>query len=662
MKIYIPAWVCLAAMSLTCWAAEGKWLFGGPLPAADQPRFLDFQYLTPADEIAISGKSQPWNYHRQAAATYAVNATGSLPADQMLEQGIHCQNSVITLKTGNGPKYLHLWLGTWFADVARNLARSNQAVLSCQGQVLLEQNLTPAFIYRNYWLKGEDYVFSRKHDIWSRIVEPVLDEISFQATPVNGEIKLVCQNILLTALVITDSAEEMNTLREKIRTERRRVFQERYPWQQPSDEPMPTLTPEQQQRPFLLWQTYGTAPIHPWSRPKAAELTDLIRVFAARDEQEMFRFAILPLRDLPSLRVAVGDFQRSDGATISTAQNADLWRERYKETGSEGTAGKITDLSRLNPLSYVLQSMTPQDCETGTPRVFLLDLRVPADAAPGDYFAPLTFFSGQEVLQEARLQLKVLPFQLEYQDSAAFNFQLLGYTQWPDEVPGGNIDRRQKYLDFINFQRKYRFSANYLVFFAKTGHLEGEPGSRVFRQTAQEEENFHFTFQSLQKFGNLDHLILTFHYFHWNIGSGLYTGYPMQYYKPEDSPEKRALARRDVVNVMRQYDQLVQRHNYPPLRWYVHGEPDNYGLPGVQSAVEMAEICKEAGVKSFVTINGGFAKKLCPPVYDFLSANFGAGIDQELLDAVKKHGGQFGAHNTGDTRFQAGWQFWRMHG
>jgi len=229
-------------------------------------------------------------------------------------------------------------------------------------------------------------------------------------------------------------------------------------------------------------------------------------------------------------------------------------------------------------------------------------------------------------------------------------------------VPGGNIDRRQKYLDFINFQRKYRFSANYLVFFAKTGHLEGEPGSRVFRQTEQEEENFHFTFQSLQKFGNLDHLILTFHYFHWNIGSGLYTGYPMQYYKPEDSPEKRALARRDVVNVMRQYDQLVQRHNYPPLRWYVHGEPDNYGLPGVQSAVEMAEICKEAGVKSFVTINGGFAKKLCPPVYDFLSANFGAGIDQELLDAVKKHGGQFGAHNTGDTRFQAGWQFWRMHG
>ncbi len=661
MTTKITSWFCLMAMAFSCLAAEGKWLFGGKIETTDTPQFLDFQYLTAEDE-AISGRCQPWNYQKKAAATYAVNASGSLPADQMLEQGIHCQDTSITLKTSNGSKKLRLWLGTWFSGIGRKVASADAASISCQGQTILEHKLTPTFIYQHYWLKGEDYVFSQKDDIWGRIVFPVLDEITIDTEAVNGEITLELKNILLTAVVITENQAELTALADKIAAERQKEFRERYPWQQPADEELPPLPAEYQQRPFLLWQTYGTVPIHPWSRPKLTELSDNIRVFAAQGEQEMFRFAILPQQDLAAVTVKVGDFRHSDGTSISTAENADLWRERYKARGSEGTAGKITDLTRLDPTSYVLQSMAPQDCEAGTPRVFLLDMRVPGTAAAGDYFAPLTFYSAGKVISEARLQLKVLPYRLEYEGSAAFNFQLLGYTQWPDDVPGNNLDRRQKYLDFLAFQRKYHFNANYVVPFARFGHLEGELGERVFRQTPQEKENFDFTFQSLQKFGNLDFLILTYHTFNWNIGSGLYVGYPFQYYKPDDDAEKRARTRREVISVLRQFDTLVKEHNYPPLRWYVSGEPDNFGLPGVQAAVEMAEICQEAGVTSFVTINGGFAKKLCPPVYDFLSANSGAGIDQELVDAVKKHGGQFGAHNTGDTRFQAGWHFWRMHG
>ena len=39
----------------------------------------------------------------------------------------------------------------------------------------------------------------------------------------------------------------------------------------------------------------GLDNIHPWSRPKANEVTSEIRVFAAQGEQEMMRFGILPL-------------------------------------------------------------------------------------------------------------------------------------------------------------------------------------------------------------------------------------------------------------------------------------------------------------------------------------------------------------------------------
>ena len=53
---------------------------------------------------------------------------------------------------------------------------------------------------------------------------------------------------------------------------------------------------------------------------------------------------------------------------------------------------------------------------------------------------------------------------------------------------------------------------------------------------------------------------------------------------------------------------------------------------------------------------------MTPPVFDIVLANHGTPITQELIDRVNSYGHQFGSHNTGETRFASGYQFWRLRG
>ncbi len=527
--------------------------------------------------------------------------------------------------------------------------------------------MTPEASYRE-WCKLEDYVFSRKDDIWDRLVKPVLTEITLELEALDGKINLEMNNILLTALLVAPNEEELEKSAAAIEQERRRQFAERYPWEPPPDEPMPPV----EGKDFLFFQKYGDDVVCPWSRPKAHELSDIARVFAARGEQELIRFGILPIRDLPELLVTVGDFSGAAG-TLSLDKHADFWRERYKERGCESTRGKIDEMWRLNPISYVLQENAPQPGEAGTPRMYVLDLRVPESAAPGDYFAPVTLKSDGKVIGSAQLQLKVLPFKLHYEGAASFNFQM-GYNDWADWMPGytresatRTLENKFAFLDKYFFQNNYFYPWGYA--FPGTfrfGTISGEPGSRNFSQTPEQAANMEWWFRQTTQNDAV------------KSGYFLLKGFGLMYncgWRPSNIfsliKAKKAAAEqlaqwesdlKDLERIVGQVTQLCKDKGYPQPYWYFTGELDNYGVAGTKEAVRLAEAVRRAGAVSLVTINGRLAYKHTPAVFDHIWANPATPVDEALVAEIKRHGHKFGTHNSGDTRFQAGFQFWRTGG
>lgn len=639
-------------------AKELKLMFGEETNRQETQEFLDFRYITPeAPEFAPKSKlgdkaGAGWVY------TPSESRPGSLPADVLLEHNLWCRDATLVLPWSEPEATVTVWIGDWKSGWRRFWGES-EIRLEANGKAVYEQELNPQSAY-DEWCRLEEYVFSKNDSIWERIVEPILMKKTFTVKPVDGRINLKMRNILLTALTVSRTPEEAAATAAKVEKERREQFATRYPWKPQPDEPMPELSPEVQKRGYVLFQKYSEDTVHPWSRPTADEVSDTIRVFAAKDEQEMLRFGVLPLKEIPELSVKVGDFAGEHGK-LETAGNADLWRERYKEQGSRQTNGIIRSMRQLDPLSYVLQEMQPQHGEVGTPRMFTLDFRVPPTAKAGDYFAPLTILSGDKVIGTARLQLKVLPFALNYKGAATYNFTM-GYSHWADwwGVHREPDEMREVMRQQSEFPYRYRFNTNQfnpwgwrIPSIFPLGSIDGPPGERRFTQTPEQQANFDWWIDQFRKDPECRYVELRPLALFANCGLRI---------NIREHPENPEMVLKDIEDLTRQIDQMCKQRGYPEIYWYYEGEIDNRGVEHVKFMVQVAEAVKRAGATSYVTINGPLAYKMTPPVYDHIWANPATPIDENLLATIQQYGHKFGAHNSGDSRFQAGFWFWRTGG
>lgn len=336
--------------------AETKLLFG-PSNTPEISRTIGGFELAPPENLQIQsvpgGKTIPWLYSAAGGATFSNASAGTEPADRLLEHGLLFFKTTLSLDAPNGKNQVKLWVGDWFQGIRRFSYNQEAITIVANGLKIIRVELTPEVVFRDYWCRGEEYLFSQKDDIWDRLVKPVLDEYCFEVEVTDGKIRLELDGVLLSALAITRTLPEMEAVCKVLEQERRQDFARRYPWQAQPAEPMPPIDPVSEKRGFLFFQQYGDDRVFPWSRPSAPELCENVRVFAARGEQEIFRFGILPLRELENFDLSIGDFVAANGKTLPLAGHTDFWRERYKERGSEGTRGKFSDIRRLDPESYV---------------------------------------------------------------------------------------------------------------------------------------------------------------------------------------------------------------------------------------------------------------------------------------------------------------------
>lgn len=674
MKKRVPVVFAVLLAALSAFAAEEvKLMFGlQPEPVRkEQKKFLDFRYVSAQDpmfKVPQPRFMQGWNYNPAGVHASVNLSVGSLPPDVLLEHGVACRKGKLTVPYAPKKAVVRVWAGDSFAGWRRLWGVDHKIFLKVNGKTVYSTVMTVENCYKE-WCKLEDYVYSRKDGIWDRIVKPILTEITFEADNPSGKLVFEMNNVILTALVIAPDAKRLDEIAAQVEKERRAQFAVRYPWKPQPDEPMPPLNGAKD---LLLFQKSGLDTVNPWSRPKANEVTSVVRVFAAQGEQEMMRFGILPLRDLPDLLVEVGDF-KCGNSTIPVRKCADLWRERYKERGSEGTRGVIDALWRLNPMSYVFQENRRFFAEKGTPRMFTLDVHVPENAPAGNYFAPLTVYSGKNAVCKAKLQLKVLPFKLAWETAASYNFQSSFGLPWPSWYSGATHETAKKQIEArARFIKKYRFHCAYFYpwgykfpSFFKFGKITGKPGERQFTVTPEQEAVWDWYYSIARRDGckedfNLVQGIGLFLNCGWKIAN-IFQNRGRANITPEIKQQWETDLK-DIERVVRQITEFGRKKGYPAFYWYFTGELDNYGLPGTLEAVRLADAIRRAGAISFVTINGKYAYKYTPAAFDHVWANPATPVDENLKKEVEKHGHKFGTHNSGDTRFQAGFQFWRTGG
>ena len=402
------SWVVSCAVT-AAEPAPVKLMFGRETKETPRTKFLDFAYVTPA---AKPDANQAWGWTAAKKLTDWVFANDRLcsnPTDGLLDHSVTCWDGTFSVRVPNGPVAVHLWTGDAIEGTRRTVASYR---VQAEGKLIVDERITfKTVCSERWWLRGESEVFRKNTDRWVRQVKPILDEYDFTVDVQDGALDLKMENVVLCALVVlpgADAATLKGTL-AAVEQERRRQFDERYPWKPKPDEPMPPVNPGAQERGFIVFQKLIDDQVFPWTRPVPEEVSDTVRVFAAQGEQEAFRFGVLPLQDLRQFSADVGDFTGPNGARIETGKCADFWTERYTERGSGSTSGRG---GGLDPECDVLLERGPTDYEPGLPRMFTLDLRIPQDAAAGIYRAPVTFRSSGAAIGRAVLLLRVLPWAL----------------------------------------------------------------------------------------------------------------------------------------------------------------------------------------------------------------------------------------------------------
>ena len=641
-------------------------MFGAATKHKALMQFMDFAYVTTEDAFSAD---KPWGWTEEGAPPLSKaeqqqqrkpiegwifdnQRRATRPLDGLLEHTMVCRSARFVVRVPNGPVAVHVWTGH-MGDYTRQSFR-----IHAEGEKVVEERITfKTVCSERYWLRGESEVYRTKADRWARQAKPVLDEFDFTVTVEDGTLDLLLDHVNLCAMVVLPGADEtrMQAMLSSVEHERRKQFDERHPWQAQADDPMPAIRPVDRQRGFIFFEKSVDDDVMPWSRPAEHEVTDTVRAFCAQGEQEAFRFGILPLKPLKAFSVAVGDFTGSDGVSIRTSRHADLWTERYTERGTQ--KGRPD----LDPICEVLLERGPTDYEPGLPRMFTLDLRTPGDAAPGFHTAPIVFRSGDSEIGRAKLLLRVLPWQLEFA-RVPYSFQAT-YIQWHDfvaeELDTAAVKRTR--ADRVSFIGKYGFQASYFAPTWGWGTIRGEPGSRHWTQSDQEAQDMDWWYQLVMNEGNAKDYWIQLHWpgYFWSRGRWA-APFAQVSGRKHTKEEATEADRADLIQCIRDFEEICRRKGYPKHYWYGSGEPDNFGLAGVQRGNEFAEIVHAAGGSTLCALNGPWGNKLAPEHHDIVLANHATPISDEFIARVRELGHRFGSHNTGMSRMAAGYQLWRM--
>ena len=179
---------------------------------------------------------------------------------------------------------------------------------------------------------------------------------------------------------------------------------------QTSDHAPPDLTPQEQQRGYVVFSRDYTDKVYPFTCPARREIDRPLTALATRGEFEPAAAAIYPLKDLGPVDISVSDFSTDSGDTISADRvqigMVRCWEQR-RGTGRGPSGDYMVEPELIEPAQGRIRKV-----KAGETKQWWLTVHVPDDAAAGRYRAQVTFHPEAAPPVDLEWRLLVLPFEL----------------------------------------------------------------------------------------------------------------------------------------------------------------------------------------------------------------------------------------------------------
>lgn len=170
--------------------------------------------------------------------------------------------------------------------------------------------------------------------------------------------------------------------------------------------PIATPAPADRARGYQLFARHWLDLVFPTSRPLPGETDVRLDAFATPGEAEPLVFSVLALRELTSAQVTASDLVAPDGSRIP-ADALTVYPVRCLDKRTTYSSKEF-----IRDLPVLLERRASVTIPADAAKRFWLDLRVPADAAPGVYTGQATFTAAGVPETTVPIRVRVLPFSL----------------------------------------------------------------------------------------------------------------------------------------------------------------------------------------------------------------------------------------------------------
>ena len=169
----------------------------------------------------------------------------------------------------------------------------------------------------------------------------------------------------------------------------------------PPTGPMPEVSAADQARGYVVFHRPWPECLYPNTAPRPEEMNPELRIFATPGEYEPLTVAVRGLREVAGLTCEPSDIGPIRAADI------DVRHVRYMRARPN-----YTTVGRQRIVPDVLEPTPTIDVPEGQTDRFWLTVRVPEDAAPGEYSGQIRLASAEGGSATVPVRLRVLPIQL----------------------------------------------------------------------------------------------------------------------------------------------------------------------------------------------------------------------------------------------------------
>ncbi|MBN1809365.1 MAG: hypothetical protein JW909_09885 [Planctomycetes bacterium] len=498
-----------------------------------------------------------------------------------------------------------------------------------------EEFCSEKHLYRFMWTQYS----AKENALWNNYIDHMYPSLVEKTTVTGGILRLSAQNYFLSALILVPAAQEedFRKMLSGIKEKRVEAFSNSF---------YSPKRPVQERKPgdpsHIVYVPDHWATVMPWTSPSARERArTVLETAGAPGQRVVMRIAVLPYEDLGKCRLKLHDLQ---GPGKLPAENIEGHFQNYRSDGESVAADVLLPSLEL-------------DVEKNVTQCFWLWMKIPEDAAPGDYYGLFEFSGAPRMSTVIPVKCTVYPFNLEKKLPVSYGMYYggRGNPSFPEEV------RRQKYKEQLEWMREIGFTA-----VPVGGPAVTSVDIRARKATLRFDTTFYELAREVGMGQTPDQKLMAVQLgLARSIGRRLPGSIGAKVDQNPGLELKQPEFEEIYMDGLRQYKEFLDRMGMP-VAVEIVDEPREVPNPwnrNLADTIAYGDMMHAVGITSFVTPMGdrqsGLDYTVLAEHADIISVHAGQG-SKGLVEHTRAKGKTLWFYNTGKDRYSWGFYNWRM--